>query len=216
MGSGCNGVAVGFIGAIVLLCVFSFLDKAEEKGAKSFEQLEQIVQRVEVQAQERIARINERYERERLLREQRFATKAQGILARMAQTHQQALQSQTLQRKQDEIRRFSLKEAPDAWMALSRLKAEQVSLEKQISELESALSSFGETLSMDPELAQLRKSKKDVEGQIDAILAKLEKAYLLSRKHEAMPNAKAFEEAVQAQANDGLFSAEMLEQHYSH
>lgn len=164
----------------------------------------------------RIAQINERYECERLRREQAFKKKAQKILAEMEQTYQQYLQNQTKQRKQDELRRFSLKEAPDAWLALSRLRAEQASLKKQIEELEVMLTSFGKSLSIDSELAQLRDSQKSIEEQINEITARLERAYLLSRKQEAMPNGKAFEDAVEAQANDGLFSVEMLEQHYSH
>lgn len=215
MNSGCVGIVVGFVGAIAFLFYIAHSEgKTEESSSVPLE--EQIAQCVEEETQRRIDRINECYERERLQRENTFKEVSQKLLSEMEQTHQRGLADQAQQRKWDELRRFSLKEVPDAWLALSKLKAEQVSLERHISELEAVLKSFGKPLAADAELAQLRKSKEVVEGQINDIVTKLEGAYVLSKKNEAMPNVKSFEGAVQESANDGLFSAEMLEQHYRH
>ena len=84
----------------------------------------------------------------------------------------------------------------------------------KIKKLEATLRQFGKDPKVDEDVVRIRDYKEQLEVQLSLVKGRLETAYLASKKYEALPQRREFNDLIRKSLEDGVSSAEMAEQRY--
>ena len=109
--------------------------------------------------------------------------------------------------KDEKVRDFALKEAPLLWKTYQYLTEAVGDQDKRIAELRKTLEMFGGNADKDADLRKLAQTRNELVRSRNIIRAKLDEAYLQSRKFAAAPNRKEFEQQKDKSVNEGLAEA---------
>ena len=142
----------------------------------------------------------------------------QGLVVRQRQE-----QAETEQRKSAEvkhrteeineakIRTFSLKNAPEIWLAVQRLRAEEKALAEGLSRVEDVLSYCGRDSERDTDFAEIRRELIEIRGMESRLKRSLEDAYLKYVAYQAQPVRKDLQDLADVAIKDGLREASLVE-----
>ena len=177
--SGAGCVAVVVLLLIGGCCVGSCVKGCREERRQA--QMEERRLQEEAAAQEAAAR--ERAERERKAEEAKAA-------------------------REEKLRAFSLKEAPLLWKTYQNLQAEISSQDAKIEDLRKALVEFEQDPDKDADFQQICALRDQMVDALKTMRAKMEDAYLASRKYAATPSRKDYDKLRRKHLEDGLREAE--------
>ena len=112
--------------------------------------------------------------------------------------------------KDEKVRDFALKEAPLLWKTYQYLTEAVGDQDKRIAELRKTLEMFGGNADEDADLRKLVQTRNELVRSRNIIKAKLDEAYLQSRKFAASPNRKEFEQQKDKSVKEGLAEAKRI------
>ena len=203
---------------VIWVCYMIFSDSNGPEKVDVDALMDEIVEKANAEAEVQISNLKQAYEVERQARESKFATESARLLNLMeierCKTETVRKMVEERNSKEDELRTFALKESPSIWRTLQTLSAERDSLVSKINELSETLRRFGKDPSRDEDVVKLNEFKMQLESQISLVNGKLESAYLASKKYEAMPHRKDFNDLMLKSIEDGISAAEMAEKRY--
>lgn len=180
--TGCTGcLALGALGVLLLIsgCVV-----AHVKGCcEDWRQTQMEERRLQEEAEAREAEARELAER---------ARKAEEVKAA----------------REEKLRVFSLKEAPLLWKTYQNLQAEIASQDAKIEDLRKTLVEFEQDPDQDADFRQICSLRDQMVAALKTMHAKMEDAYLASRKFAATPSRKDYDELRRKHLEDGLREAE--------
>ena len=119
-----------------------------------------------------------------------------------------------VQGNEDKIRDFALKEAPSVWKAYQFLSGSIEERDRKIAELRKTLELFGLKSDEDADVRKLSRARDEMSASRDAIKAKLEEAYLQTRKFAATPDRKEFDDLRKQAVEDGIKEAQVALKRY--
>ena len=201
---GCLGCLVVGIGFIVILhvggCLLTIGDIEltrlknwrNERLARKAEQREQ----AKVQAAE-ASRVAEAKRREA----------EAAAEARRRQAEQIAAQKKRQEAKDEKIRAFALKEAPDVWSVYQMLRSEIDVQSNRISQLRKTLETFGKNPEADEDFKRICSMREEMIATRSALRKRLEDAYIAKCKFEATPGRMEYEEQHRKALEDGIREA---------
>lgn len=201
---GCLGCLVVGIGFIVILhvggCLLTIGDIEltrlknwrNERLARKAEQREQ----AKVQAAE-ASRVAEAKRREA----------EAAAEARRRQAEQIAAQKKRQEAKDEKIRAFALKEAPDVWSVYQMLRSEIDVQSNRISQLRKTLEMFGKNPEADEDFKRICSMREEMIATRSALRKRLEDAYIAKCKFEATPGRREYEEQHRKALEDGIREA---------
>lgn len=201
---GCLGCLVVGIGFIVILhvggCLLTIGDIEltrlknwrNERLARKAEQREQ----AKVQAAE-ASRVAEAKRREA----------EAAAEARRRQAEQIAAQKKRQEAKDEKIRAFALKEAPDVWSVYQMLRSEIDVQSNRISQLRKTLETFGKNPEADEDFKRICSMREEMIATRSALRKRLEDAYIAKCKFEATPGRREYEEQHRKALEDGIREA---------
>ena len=128
---------------------------------------------------------------------------------------QRKKEQQKIDDQKDALRTFALKESPQVWRTIQQLTSEITEMGRKERELSAALSRFNEDPEKDPDILRLRDVREQLKRQVYEVWDKLKEAYLASKRYEAMPNRKDFNELMRRSLNEGVEAAELAERRYT-
>lgn len=112
------------------------------------------------------------------------------------------------------LRTFALQEAPKLWQTVQALRAERETRTAGLAKLRAELVDFGRNPDVDPDYVALQAANEGLQDSINAILAKLEDAYIAYKKFEATPGRREHGDVMRKIMDDGLQEASAAEQRY--
>jgi len=201
---GCLGCLVVGIGFIVILhvggCLLTIGDIEltrlknwrNERLARKAEQREQ----AKVQAAE-ASRVAEAKRREA----------EAAAEARRRQAEQIAAQKKRQEAKDEKIRAFALKEAPDVWSVYQMLRSEIDVQSNRISQLRKTLETFGKNPEADEDFKRICSMREEMIATRSVLRKRLEDAYIAKCKFEATPGRREYEEQHRKALEDGIREA---------
>lgn len=201
---GCLGCLVVGIGFIVILhvggCLLTIGDIEltrlknwrNERLARKAEQREQ----AKVQAAE-ASRVAEAKRREA----------EAAAAAKRKQSEQIAAQKKRQEAKDEKIRAFALKEAPDVWSVYQMLRSEIDVQSNRISQLRKTLETFGKNPEADEDFKRICSMREEMIATRSALRKRLEDAYIAKCKFEATPGRREYEEQHRKALEDGIREA---------
>ena len=110
-------------------------------------------------------------------------------------------------RREDCLRTFALKEAPQLWSALHSLEAEIVIQHRRIEELRKTLVEFNKDPEADADFKDICAVRNEMSKVRVSLRGKLEDAYLAFKKFEATPSRKDYNELRRTILEDGIQEA---------
>lgn len=110
--------------------------------------------------------------------------------------------------RDEKIRSFALKEAPEVWSAYQALESEIEVQNGKIGELRDTLVKFGKDPEEDEDFKRICDLRDDMIRSHAALRGKLEDAYITWRKYEAAPSRKDYQELHRKAIEDGVREAE--------
>ena len=110
--------------------------------------------------------------------------------------------------KDEKIRSFALKDAPKVWTVYQSLQSEIVIQNGKIEELRKTLEAFGKDPEGDVDFQRICALRDDMIRTRKALRTKLEDAYIVSRKYEAAPSRKDYQELHKKALEDGIMEAD--------
>ena len=113
--------------------------------------------------------------------------------------------------KDDKIRSFALKDAPKVWAVYQTLQSEIDIQNGKIEELRKALEAFGKVPDQDVDFQRICALRDDMIRSQNTLRTKLEDAYIASRKYEAAPSRKDYQELHKKALEDGILEADAAE-----
>ena len=132
--------------------------------------------------------------------------------ARIAEVKRVQEENKRRQEEKDEkIRSFALKEAPKVWAVYQSLQSEIDVQNDKIDELRKVLISFDKSPDQDMDFQRICALRDDMVRSWKALRIKLEDAYIASRKYEASPRRKDYQEIHQKALEDGILEADAAE-----
>lgn len=155
------------------------------------------------------------------LRDEQMAEKAKQAELRKAQEEEAARIAEARcaeeenKRRQDakdnKIRSFALKDAPKVWAVYQSLQSEIDVQNGKIEELRKTLVSFDKDPGRDVDFQRICALRDDMVRSRKALRTKLEDAYIASRKYEASPSRKDYQELHKKALEDGILEADAAE-----
>ncbi len=132
--------------------------------------------------------------------------------ARIAEVKRVQEENKRRQEEKDEkIRSFALKEAPKVWAVYQSLQSEIDVQNDKIDELRKVLVSFDKSPDQDMDFQRICALRDDMVRSWKALRIKLEDAYIASRKYEASPSRKDYQEIHRKALEDGILEADAAE-----
>lgn len=113
--------------------------------------------------------------------------------------------------KDEKIRSFALKDAPKVWAVYQSLQSEIDVQNGKIEELRKTLEAFGKDPWRDVDFKRICALRDDMIRSRKALRTKLEDAYIASRKYEASPSRKDYQELHKKALEDGILEADAAE-----
>lgn len=110
--------------------------------------------------------------------------------------------------KDEKIRSFALKDAPKVWAVCQSLQSEIDVQNGKIEELRKTLVAFGKEPEQDVDFQRICALRDDMTRSRKALRTKLEDAYIASRKYEASPSRKDYQELHKKALEDGILEAD--------
>ncbi len=155
------------------------------------------------------------------LRDEQMAEKAKQAELRKAQEEEAARIAEARRaeeankRRQDakdeKIRSFALKDAPKVWAVYQSLQSEIDVQNGKIEELRKTLVSFDKDPERDVDFQRICALRDDMVRSRKVLRTKLEDAYIASRKYEASPSRKDYQELHKKALEDGILEADAAE-----
>ena len=113
--------------------------------------------------------------------------------------------------KDDKIRSFALKDAPKVWAVYQTLQSEIDVQNGKIEKLRKTLVSFDKDPERDVDFQRICALRDEMVRSRHALRTKLEDAYIASRKYEASPSRKDYQELHKKALEDGILEADAAE-----
>ena len=113
--------------------------------------------------------------------------------------------------KDEKIQDFALKDAPKVWAVYQSLQSEIEVQNGKIEELRKTLVSFGKDPERDVDFQRICALRDDMVRSRKVLRTKLEDAYIASRKYEASPSRKDYQELHKKALEDGIQAADAAE-----
>lgn len=123
----------------------------------------------------------------------------------------QAEKKRIQEAKDEKIRSFALKDAPKVWAVYQSLHSEIDIQNGKIEELRKTLEAFGKDPDRDVDFQRICDLRDDMIRSRKALRTKLEDAYIASRKYEASPSRKDYQELHKKALEDGILEADAAE-----
>ncbi len=127
---------------------------------------------------------------------------------------QQKLQRQWNKTQLGLLRTFALQESPELWQTVQALRAERESRTAGLNKLRAELIDFGRNPDDDPDYVALKVANDSLLDSLNAILMKLEDAYIAYKKFEATPTRREYGDVMRKVLADGLLDANEAEKRY--
>lgn len=115
------------------------------------------------------------------------------------------------QAKADKIQAFALKDAPKVWAVYQSLKSEIDVQNGKIEDLRKTLVAFERSPEEDEDFKRICALRDEMIRSQKALYAKLEDAYIASKKYEASPSRKDYQELHKKALEDGILEADAAE-----
>ena len=106
------------------------------------------------------------------------------------------------------LQQFSLSEAPKLWQTVQDLKVEQAQRRAGIQRLERELRDFGRSPETDLDFQNLVREADELDRIVDAILLKVEDAYIAQQKFRATPSRSDYEALMKSALENGIQAAD--------
>ena len=110
--------------------------------------------------------------------------------------------------KDDKIRSFALKDAPKVWQVYQALQGEIDVQGGKIEELRKTLETFNKVPEQDSDFTRICALRDEMILSRKALRAKLEDAYIASKKYEAAPSRKDYQSLLKKALEDGILEAD--------
>ncbi len=104
-----------------------------------------------------------------------------------------------------------MKDAPKVWAVYQSLQSEIDVQNGKIEELRKTLVAFGKEPEQDVDFQRICALRDDMTRSRKALRTKLEDAYIASRKYEASPSRKDYQELHKKALEDGIMEADAAE-----
>lgn len=127
--------------------------------------------------------------------------------AKRKQSEQIAAQKKRQEAKDEKIRAFALKEAPDVWSVYQMLRSEIDVQSNRISQLRKTLETFGKNPEADEDFKRICSMREEMIATRSALRKRLEDAYIAKCKFEATPGRREYEEQHRKALEDGIREA---------
>ena len=157
---------------------------------------------------ERRLRAKIAYEEKRLVEEEQERQKARETRQKLGLAAEQKAIDERKTKKDARIKEFAEKEAATLWATLQTLLGEIETQDKRIGELRQVLQDFGREPEGDADFKRICEMKESLEKSVVEIRARLEEAYIASKKFEATPGRKDYEEISRKAIEDGVQEAD--------
>lgn len=209
---------IGCLAILLIIGVCCLHFSSEEKNLDVYRKMDEFVQKTEHDALRNIMSLKQDYAKNRKERENAFRCRAEKLLnqieieQRRVEAEKRNIRENEL--KESELRAFALKESPGIWKTVQLLKGEIGTLSDKIKKLEATLRQFGKDPKVDEDVVRIRDYKEQLKVQLSLVKGRLETAYLASKKYEALPQRREFNDLMRKSLEDGVSSAEMAEQRY--
>ena len=109
---------------------------------------------------------------------------------------------------------FAMKESPKIWQTLQTMRAEMAASGAKIKNLREELRLFDRNPESDDDYKSLVAGLQELRRAYDAIFEKLENAYIATKKYEASPSRKDYQETMKRAIEDGINDANMATERY--
>lgn len=123
----------------------------------------------------------------------------------------QAEKKRIQEAKDEKIRSFALRDAPKVWEVYQSLQSEIDVQNGKIEELRKTLEAFGKVPDQDVDFQRICALRDDMVSSRKVLRTKLEDAYIASRKYEASPSRKDYQELHKKALEDGIQEADAAE-----
>ena len=117
-------------------------------------------------------------------------------------------------RHESDLRDFALKESPSIWQVVQQVRAEVKARKKAIAQLRADLKLFGKNPDNDQDCQNLNKNVDVLLDSLVKIFLNLENAYIASKKYEASPSRKDYQDTMKRALEDGIQDANMATERY--
>lgn len=116
--------------------------------------------------------------------------------------------------KDDKVLDFALREVPSVWKTYQVLNEAIEEQDKKIAELRTTLKMFASNVDEDADIRNLLQTRDEMTAARDAIKAKLDDAYLQTRKFAATPDGSEFDQLRKQVVEDSINEAQSVLQRY--
>lgn len=154
------------------------------------------------------------YEEEQFAKEEAERQKAREASSQKSLQMEQKNAEDRKFKKNARIREFAEKEATTLWATLQTLTSEVETQGRKIAELRQVLQEFNRDPAGDEDFKRICEMKTSLEKSVFEIRAKLEDAYIASKKFEATPGRKDYEEIRRKAIEDGVQEADAAIQRF--
>lgn len=127
------------------------------------------------------------------------------------QRERAAAKHKTEELNEAKIRAFSLKNAPEIWLAVQRLRAEEKTLAEGLSRVEGVLSYCCRDPKSDTDFVEIKRELTEILGMESRLKRSLEDAYLKYVAYQAQPVRKDLQDLADVAIKDGLREASLVE-----
>ena len=117
-------------------------------------------------------------------------------------------------RHESDLRDFALKESPSIWQVVQQVRAEVRARKESIAQLRADLKLFGKNPDDDQDCQNLNKNVDVLLDSLVKIFLNLENAYIASKKYEASPSRKDYQDTMKRALEDGIQDANMATERY--
>ena len=109
---------------------------------------------------------------------------------------------------------FAMRESPRIWQTIQALRGEMDDSGARLKQLRADLQEFGRNPDSDDDYKALATGREELRHAIDTIFDKLEDAYIASKKFEASPSRKGYQDMMKRALEDGIQDANMATERY--
>ena len=106
------------------------------------------------------------------------------------------------------LQQFALSEAPKLWQTVQDLKVEQTQRRAGIQRLDRELRDFGRSPETDLDFQNLVREADELDRIVNAILLKVEDAYIAQQKFRATPSRGDYEALMKSALENGIQAAD--------
>ena len=109
---------------------------------------------------------------------------------------------------------FAIKESPETWLIVQSMRAEISINGTKLKQLRSELLEFDRNPDEDEGYKSLENGLRELRQAYDALLDRLEEAYIASKKFEASPSRKDYQDVMKHAIENGIQEATMATERY--